>query len=191
MKKILGMLLLVLSFNVNALDSNSVSSAGFSNLSDTQKAEVIQLVAQKAAINNGKGITSVESANEWLNIGERIGKGFAGAAKELGIAANQFADTPVGKWVAFLIIWHFFGAMAVHIGFALLALVVGIFATRYAVNRMRDTKITYDLTKTNWFGNHPLASVEHTKLNEGGVFIMLLCYATTIIVTSTTAFNGW
>lgn len=188
MFKIIGITLMLFSLNAFALDSSSVASAGFSKLSEPQKAEIIAQVTQKA---EGNGSVTLDTANEWVNIGERIGKGFAGAAKELGIAANQFAETPVGKWVAFLIVWHFFGAMAVHLGFALLFLIIGIFTTRFVVDRMRDTKIEYDLTKTNIFGNHPITKITHSDLGDDAKIIMLSMIAATAIITVAVGFNGW
>jgi hypothetical protein len=130
MKYLISIILLAFTLNAHALDVKTVGSAGFDNLTAQQQAEIITTVTAKSAENSGlkpgNSVSATQTTNEWLNIGERIGQGFAGAAKELGIAANDFAASPVGKWVAFLIIWHFMGAMAVHIGFGLLFLVIAM-----------------------------------------------------------------
>lgn len=60
-------------------------------------------------------ISSVKQVEQWVNIGTAIGSGLAASAKQLGIAANQFATTPVGKITIFLIAWHFIGNTLLHI----------------------------------------------------------------------------
>lgn len=51
----------------------------------------------------------VEGVKEYVEIGEMIGKAFASTAKELGVAVNEFAETPVGKMTAGVIIWKLVG----------------------------------------------------------------------------------
>lgn len=39
----------------------------------------------------------------------------ASTARELGVEVNNFSQTRVGKIALFLIVWHLFGGMVVHV----------------------------------------------------------------------------
>ena len=62
-------------------------------------------------------IPDVVEMEKYVSVGEQIGKALATTAKELGIEVNNFASTPVGMIAIFLIVWHFFGNMVVHLIF--------------------------------------------------------------------------
>lgn len=95
------------------------------DLTDAQKAELASQAAKMSA-ENAAGTTpantasKVEVVKQWVDIGTAIGSGLAASAKELGIAANEFAQTPVGRFTVFLIAWHFIGSTLLHVFFALL-----------------------------------------------------------------------
>jgi len=95
------------------------------NLTPTQKAEMELQIAQLIETNS-KVMSSVPDADavmqasQWVNIGTDIGKGLAGAASELGVAADKFADTSVGMFTMFLIGYHFIGKSIIGIMFGLL-----------------------------------------------------------------------
>src|SRR4051812_40589099 len=97
-------------------------------LTDQQKAE-LQLEATKKIVDNPPGVISAsapEKVKEWVDIGTAIGSGLASSAKELGIAANEFANTPVGKFTVFMIAWHFIGQDFVSIAFGFAWLITAI-----------------------------------------------------------------
>lgn len=51
-------------------------------------------------------VLSPERINEYAEIGKNVGEGLASAAKELGVAVNDFASTNVGQVALFLIVWR-------------------------------------------------------------------------------------
>lgn len=187
-KSMMCILMLIFSMSAMALDANTVASAGFSNLTDQQKAEVIANVTAKVAQNSS---TSVQRVDEWLNVGERIGKGFAGAAKELGVAANEFVNTPVGKWVAFLIIWHFMGSMMVHVVFGLFFLFVGIFAINWYVRINKNIVTTYDADKTDIFGQSRKLSTKSSDISGDMAVTVALVSLILTAIAMITIFAGW
>lgn len=84
------------------------------------QAEAAKMAAANAANSDSQSHVSAPTdtakrVEEWVNIGTAIGSGLAASAKQLGIAANQFATTPVGKITIFLIAWHFLGNTILHI----------------------------------------------------------------------------
>lgn len=194
MKYLISIILLAFTLNANALDSRTVGSAGFNNLTPQQQAEIISSVTAKAAENRPSApvmAKATDITNEWLNIGARIGQGFAGAAKELGIAANDFAASPVGKWVAFLIIWHFMGAMAVHIGFSLMFLTVAMGSIYWYTRATRENKITYDVDKTDIFGRSRISEFRRGEMPEETRAIVIIGALITGVATIAIMFTGW
>lgn len=102
-------------------------------LTDQQKAE-LQLAAAKAASTPGEvNVAKVETVKEWVNIGTAIGSGLAASAKELGVAVNDFATSPVGIFTMVLIAWHYVGGELVSIvfGFIWLAFTVPTWVWMY------------------------------------------------------------
>lgn len=126
MKKLFVVLCtLLFTMPVFAIDSRDLGAAGFNNLSAADKAKIIIQVEEMA--NEGKLPTmdAPEKVEKWVNIGTSIGKGLAGAAKEVGVAANEFAKTPVGEMTMFLILWHFLSGPIIHVAGGLLVWLIG------------------------------------------------------------------
>ena len=91
-----------------------------SGLSEQAVAELALQAAQlrKDALNVETTILpDVVEVEKYVGVGEQIGKALATTARELGIEVNNFASTPVGLIAIFLIVWHFFGNMMVHLMF--------------------------------------------------------------------------
>ena len=49
----------------------------------------------------------IDNTKKYIEMGQMIGQALASSAKEMGVAVNEFAQTPVGKMVAALVIWRF------------------------------------------------------------------------------------
>jgi hypothetical protein len=155
MKKILLSLMFALSavgFVQLSIADDSVEIHTKADLSEAQKADLAAQAAKMASENASLKSTAtsvpakVEVVKQWVDIGQAIGSGLAASAKELGIAANEFAQTPVGRFTVFLIAWHFIGSTLVHISFALLWLFLctGIFVWIYRRASIEKTITYYD-----------------------------------------------
>lgn len=195
MKYVISVVMLLLAFNANAISSRDLSGVGFDNLSETQKAEILKSVTEQVAAKTAEPVaTKVESAsktaavvtNQWLDIGERIGKGFAGAAKELGVAANDFVKTPVGIMTASLIVWHFAGSMLVHIFAGIMIFIGGGGLLWYYVKSCRKIERVYDDEKKDVFGRAVLKSETIRPLDDddkGWMFFMSIVLLATSLIT--------
>lgn len=87
---------------------------GFNSLSETQKAEVVRQIAQFNESSTGVTADVVrEKMKEWGEIGAGIGMMLISTAKELGIAANEFAQTPLGRLAIVVGLTYMFGAKAI------------------------------------------------------------------------------
>lgn len=176
MKHILATLLLMLASAfafAGALDSQSARDAGFDELSQTEKADLIKQIADKKAAKSqaANAVKVVEQTtpakvNDWLDIGSRIGAGMAGAAREMGVAVNDFAKTPVGIWTIALITWKFVGSVAVHVIGGLLIWLVGFTFIWWVSRRYRRETIVYDKEKTDIFGRSRLVSVARGDVDD-------------------------
>ena len=53
----------------------------------------------------GNSPSITDTAERWVQIGANIGQMMGGAAKELGIAVNEFSQTSLGEVTMVMIIW--------------------------------------------------------------------------------------
>ncbi len=182
MKQLLAVLLLGLSFN--AIAAVEVNTYG---LTDAQKAKLIQAAEQMK--DEAANPTSAEKVSEWVDVGTKIGLGLASAAKELGVQANQFATTPVGKVTMALIVYKVAGRDIVKIIGAFTLLLASWFAGTRLSKLGRSTRTRHDTTKKNIFGNYPVESVEVGELSEGYAFGVYAFYAFGVIGCFITLIN--
>lgn len=121
-------------------------------LTKSQKAELAVQAAKLAENNEAPKIPTppvVEQVDKWVAIGANVGKGLAGAAKELGVAANEFVQTPVGKITAGLIIWKVAGNDIMYLGkHFVLAPMIFIIALSFWTWFFRRTCLDITVTQT-------------------------------------------
>lgn len=124
-----------------------------------------------------------------MDLGKNIGLAFGGAAHELGIAANDFVNTPVGMITMTLIIWHFMGGMIMHLVGSILVLVVGMSFILWHFRSQLEIIETFSSDKTNIFGNSRLLTRTRQAVSadwKTGYLIVGFC---TILVAIITAFS--
>ena len=160
-----------------SLDYRQVDAAGFDKLSDVQKIAVIKSVAEQAAAKTEVvSDSTIDKIDRWSQVGANLGKGLAATAKELGVAVNEFAASPIGKVATALIIWHIMGASIMHVVGAILVWILGLVAIRYIMERSCPAKITYDVEKKNIFGNHPMLSKVRADISSEMVAVLLISH---------------
>ena len=129
--------------------------AGFDKLSETEKAAIIQQIAEKNSNNVPiVGNITPEKLDRFAQTGDNIGKGLAAAAKEIGVTVNEFVQTPVGILTVGLIVWHVVGDDIKGILGGILVWIIGFAAIRFVSNRAYPIRYEYDMQKTNVFGNY-------------------------------------
>jgi len=169
MKKVFMSLVLVfISASAMAItnsDVNTIDKAGFDKLTPMQQADIIKAIASKAEEQASPG-QNVQTLKEYVNIGTQIGAGLAGAAKELGVAVNDFVKTPVGQLASVVIVWKLVGHDFMHIIGGLLVWIVGFTVLRVLFKRAMIATITYSKDKTTWFGRARIESIEYTKITD-------------------------
>ena len=152
------------------LSSNAVVQAGFDNLSAEQQAQIVSSIAAAQS----KETSVVDNVDKWVNVGERIGKMVGGAARELGVAANEFVQTDVGKMTAAMIVWNYMGAdvvdVFVHVVGGTAFIFIGLTWIFIVMRRSQTTEVVYSTTEKNWFGNYVVLKKERDRLTSDQQF---------------------
>ena len=184
MKKFFAAILMMVSISAWAGNtSDAVNSAGFSKLTEAEKAEVIKIVADKASSKDSSVPVALteDRVEKWVKIGSNIGQGLAGAAKEVGVAVNDFSQTPVGQLTMLLIVWHMIGAQLIHVFGGIMIRIVGIAIIRHMVARAYPSKITYSKEVKNVFGNYAVEKVEPMAIDDSNAAGWLFAYGIVLI----------
>lgn len=196
MKYVFAVLLFFTSLTSNAynlpnrgIQSDAISSAGWSNLSEPQKAEILKQVADKAGTSSAGEMPTVQKVSEWVDIGQKIGQMMGGAAKEVGIAVNDFVKTPVGQWTMALIIWKFMGSAIIHLVGGVLVLVVGFGFILFMIRKSKEVKYEYDSEKTDVFGRSRLKKVVREALSTDAVVGFTISAGIVLVVVLFTIFT--
>lgn len=138
-------------------------------LTDAQAAK-LQAQAADLAQQNSKdsqsqsSVDTIEKVNKYVELGQSIGAGLAATAKQMGVAVNQFATTPVGKLAMFIIIIKLIGWQFLHITVGLLWFLV-VFPTWLYLFR-RICLISETDTEYNEKGKRARKRVKYMGLNE-------------------------
>ncbi len=189
MKYILLVVTMLFVTLAHAVDYRDLNKIGFDKLSDADKIAIMKTVTEKRDAATGTIPTTPDQIEQWVQLGANVGKGLAGAAKELGVAANEFVNTPVGKLTAFLIVWHFVGAMAIHIAGGLMVLIVGFSALGWYTHNARHVTATYSPTERDWVGRARKVAYVRTALQDGDQWILVWGSVVTIGISLTTMFS--
>jgi hypothetical protein len=195
MKKLLTLTLLLASFAASAgLNSDSASSAGFNQLTEAQKAEVIKVIAQQAESNKNSStsvsIPDPEGIERWTKIGTSIASGLGAAAKELNVGVNEFAKSPVGQLTTLLIIWKIMGTQLMHIIGAIFVWIIGFLTIKLAADRLEPENIEYSNTDRNIFGNFIIVKRHRDSMSGDAIFELLVGIAIVIIAGIVVLFSG-
>ena len=109
MKKLLLILAVFAAAHANA---SSTPTADLSKLTPAQQAEVLANIEKMAKPEEkAKNIseTARHETEKWAELGGNMGKAAVGAAKEIGMAANEFIATPLGKVTMGVVIYKVIG----------------------------------------------------------------------------------
>jgi hypothetical protein len=63
----------------------------------------------RAASPEAQTQATLERVQQYVEVGKGIGAGLGEAARSMGVAVNDFANTPVGRLTTFVIIWKVMG----------------------------------------------------------------------------------
>ena len=165
------------------------TSIDTTDLTDKQKAELALKAAKMKEVISAPNTPA--KVLEYATLGASIGQALASTAGALGVEVNKFASTGVGRLSVFLIIWHLFGSMAVHVfaGTLLLLFVVPLWI--WSFRNMCTKRIKTISTGTSESGK-PFKTVEYgdrPKDADGNAMIHWLILVIAVILSSIITFT--
>ncbi len=139
------------SFALNQTDLKNLE--GYGQLTKEQQLLIQQeIVKMTPQVVNGVEVPTTEHIDQWVEVGDRIGKMLTSTAKELGVAANEFVHTPIGRVAFFVGLWYLFGNQVMHLTFGIIILLVCMRFIRRIQNNMMGDTIEYSADKVDVFG---------------------------------------
>lgn len=180
-----------------AVIAMSVALSAAAQTIDTSKLtpEQVAALAKKAQEMSSQPVNISASvrkeAEAWGELGANMGKAMVGAAKEVGVAANEFSQTPLGKVVVFMAAYKIVGQdiLGVVVGLGILlvgySLAIWIFVTR----RWSEVKYEYDTVMWGLYKRRRILTCETSSdVMTGKVISGLFLIATSTLVGLNTIF---
>lgn len=151
--KITFSFLIVLGLMISQSFANNISinDHTISGLSESQTAQLYANAAKmieenNEALNVAKNVPTAQKLDEYAGLAKSISIGLADTAKNLGIAVNDFANSPVGRITEFVIVYKVIGNQIVHYFFGgVWFLVIGsVWWIIFRRTCLGNYEITYD-----------------------------------------------
>lgn len=188
MKSFIAVIMFIFALPVFAqLNATNVNQAGFDQLTESQKAQVVQQVAAMAAQQTGPQAV-VDKATQWAQIGQGLGQGMVAMAREMGIAVNEFAGTTVGKIATVMLLWHYMGNDIFRLIAGAVIAIVGFGYLRWLMNHQYPTTIVYSDTEKNIFGNRVVIARERKSIAAEVAFVYFIGAIIIVAAAALTAF---
>lgn len=124
----------------------------------------------------GDTLTDPEALSQWGRVANEFAKALGVAAKEMGIAADEFLGTGAGKLTAALIVWHVAGQELIGILVGLPMLIVIWWKLLRLMYRVNLKEVEYKDERT-WTGKRIVAKEHYDRHDDAKnwyLFVLLL-----------------
>ena len=125
-------------------------SIDVSKLTPEQVAALNKQVAEMGSQPTNVSASVRKEAEAWGELGANMGKAMVGAAKEVGVAANEFSQTSLGKIVVFLAAYKIVGQDVLGVIFGTLILIFGYSLAVWLLTTKRWSKVEYEYEPVLW-----------------------------------------
>lgn len=128
-------------------DPNTIHSIDVSKLTPEQKTQLLaQTVELQKQANNPTNVSATlrNEASQWGELGANMGRATVAAAKEVGLAANDFAQTPLGKITIGIVVYKIVGTNILHIVYGFGILLTGLMFAIYFLLRKKWKNVEYE-----------------------------------------------
>lgn len=156
-------LLATLSFNVFAdqnLDTSGLSRDEISALA----AQAKEMKDKKESPSNVSSTVRKE-AEAWGELGANMGKAIVGGAKEVGVAANDFATTPLGKVTVGVVVYKLIGKDIIGVIIGCIILFVGT-AFGYKLFKSNSYPSKFEYQPRLWGLYHKKVALAHSEYSH-------------------------
>ncbi len=147
MKKLFATFIFLFSFSVFAANSTTVD---VSKLTPEQAAQIKQQISELSSSPANISSTVRKEAEAWGELGSNMGKAMVGAAKEVGVAANEFSQTSLGKVVVFLAAYKIVGKDFLGVIFGTFILIFGYGLAIWVFTTKRWSNVKYEYEPVLW-----------------------------------------
>lgn len=150
----------------------SIDTSGLS------KEQAAQLAAQAEEMRSTVVVSKSESirkeAEAWGELGTNIGKAMVGAAAEVGVAAAEFSETPLGKVVTFVAVYKIVGADIIGIIVGLLVISIGLSFGIWMIRSRQWHSATYENRPVLWglYNKRSIVTIEVDSDTVGAQFLI-------------------
>lgn len=159
-KLILGLLFAVASTFAGAVDTSGLTPAQLKEI----EFSVNRLKTENSGNSANTSANIRKEVSAWAEIGTNVGQAMVAAAKELGVAATSFAETPLGKITVAIVVFNLIGGSLAKIVIAFTCLVIGIGLFIVARNMAQKREVLYTFTtKPVLFGLFNRTYVESSR----------------------------
>jgi hypothetical protein len=180
MKKLAATLILVAS-SFGAMSQ----TLDVSKLTEAQRAELSTQVSKLSSSPVNVSATVREEAEAWGALGANMGKALVGAAREVGVASNEFASTPLGMITVAIVAYKLIGRdiLGVLVGLLLMA-VAWLVALYVWFSRRWNDNVKYEYTTFLGGLIRRTRVIDSGEITEG-VYAFKLMIGTILIVAGT------
>lgn len=148
MKKSVLMLILVV---MSGLASGQ--SLDLRGLTKEQVAELgARAVEMKSPVGQAEGISSAvrKETEAWASLGANIGTAMVSAAREVGVAANEFSQTGLGKVVTGIVVYKVMGRDILKVVFGSIVLLFGLGGAVWVLRTKLFGEVKYEYRPMLW-----------------------------------------
>lgn len=153
MKKLIAAVLLATTTLMAA--SQTIDTSG---LTEQQIQEIAAKAAELKAKNPEGAVAAAQDvskairteAGAWGELGVNMGKAMVGAAKEVGVAANEFAATDFGKIVTFMVVYKYIGEEVLSIIFGSGVMIIGTILSIWLARSLVWYSVKYEYRPVLW-----------------------------------------
>ena len=183
MKKVIAILALCVA--TGAFAGVASQNGAYIDTSKLSKAQIAELAAKAEEMGATTPVnvsaTVRQEAEAWGTLGANMGKAMVGAAREVGVASNEFANTSLGKVVVGIVAYKVVGKDILGVIFGSMILVIGYSLAIWMMTTRRWSDVTYEYEPVFWgmykrqrvVKSHTDSDVVTSKVLGGGVLILL------------------
>lgn len=148
------------------------ASAQTIDTSKLTKEQVAQLQAQAAEMQSAPAQTAVlvrQEAEAWADLGGKVGMAMVSAAKEVGMAANEFASTELGTVVTAIVVYKIIGTELMSLFGGLVILLVGIPLSVWVLMKKSTWAYEIDYEYQKYLGGFwNRRVIKHMRMSDDG-----------------------
>lgn len=148
MKKFITVL--ALCFATTAFAGTKQTSVDVSKLTPEQIAQINSQVSEMTKDPVNVSATVRKEAEAWGELGANMGKAMVGAAREVGVASNEFANTSLGKVVVGIVAYKVVGKDILGVIFGAMILVCGYILSVWILTTRRWSDVQYEYAPVLW-----------------------------------------